>query len=100
MRKITLNDLIKEQLDTDPEFADYYQKELLINAIAKMVHKLRSEAGLTQAELAQRANTTQPVIARLESGADTRMPSLTLLAKVATASNARLNINFEIIRSS
>ena len=25
MNKITLDDVIKEQLDTDPEFADYYQ---------------------------------------------------------------------------
>ncbi|MBN2689466.1 MAG: hypothetical protein JXR42_02525 [Gammaproteobacteria bacterium] len=42
---------------------------------------------------------TQPVIARLESGKDSRIPSLSLLSKVATAAHAKLNISFEIPKS-
>lgn len=96
MKKIiTLDAVIAEQIKTDPEFAEEYQKELLINEISKMVVKLRNAMHLTQAEFAKKAGTTQPVIARLESGTDTRVPSLLLLAKIAVASHAKLHITFE-----
>lgn len=94
MKKITLNSFIQEE-KKDPEFAEHYQKELLINEIAKMIFKLRKAARLTQAELATKSHTTQPVIARLESGADTRIPSLALLARIATASKAKIHISFD-----
>ena len=96
MKKITLDDVIYEQLSADEAFSDCYQKELLINAISKMVLELRSAAHLTQVELANKAGTTQPVIARLESGTDIRLPSLLLLAKIANASHAKLNIGFKL----
>ena len=95
MKKITLNSVIRKQQKDDPEFAEYYQRELLINEISKIVIQLRNSAHLTQAELAYKAGTTQPVIARIESGTDTRMPSLTLLARIAAASHSRLHISFD-----
>lgn len=98
MKKITLNAVIEEQQKNDPEFAEHYQRELLINEISKMIIKLRNAAQLTQTELANKAGTTQPVIARLESGTDTRIPSLALLARIATASHAQLHISFDKIR--
>lgn len=95
MKKITLDAVIEKQKKSDPEFAEYYQRELLINEISKMIIKLRNAAHLTQAELANKAGTTQPVIARLESGTDKRIPSLALLARIAAASHARLHIGFD-----
>lgn len=95
MKKISLNTVIEEQLQQDASFAEHFAKELLINEIAKMVVTLRKRTHLTQAELAEKANTTQPVIARLESGMDTRMPSLTLLARIAMAANTTLHISFD-----
>lgn len=95
MKKITLDAVIAEQKKNDPEFADHYQRELLINEISKMVVSLRNSAHLTQAELAKRALTTQPVIARIESGTDGRIPSLELLARIAKASHAKLHLTFE-----
>ena len=89
----SLDDYIKKQLK-DEEFASYYKKELLINDIAKQVVGLRSKNHYTQSELAERAGTTQPVIARLESGTDTRMPSLDLLARIADAAHSKLNLSF------
>lgn len=68
---------------------------MLINQIAKMITQLRRNAKLTQQELAEKAKTTQPVIARLESGSDDRIPSLELLARLAQATNARLRIVFD-----
>lgn len=96
MKKITLSDVINEQLK-DKEFSVYYEKELLINAIARMLVELRAAKKLTQEELAKRAGTTQPVIARLESGSDSRVPSLELLARIASASHAKINISFELL---
>jgi DNA-binding XRE family transcriptional regulator len=98
MKKITLNTVIEEQQKNDPEFAKHYQRELLINEISKMIIKLRNAAHLTQAELADKAGTTQPVIARIESGTDTRIPSLELLARIASASHAKLHIGFDNVR--
>ena len=94
MKKITLHDVINEQLK-DKKFSEHYEKELLINAIAKVVLEMRQAAHLTQKELAKRAGTTQPVIARLEKGSDKRVPSLLLLERIARAARAKLRISFE-----
>lgn len=91
---ITLTEVINEKCK-DKEFSEMFRRELLINEIAKMVVDLRHKAHLTQKELADKAETTQPVIARLESGADNRMPSLELLAKIAIAANANLKISID-----
>ena len=96
MKKITLDEVIKEHQQKDPIFAECYEKELLINALSKMVIAVRNSAHFSQAELAEKAHTTQPVIARLESGQDSRLPSLPLLARIAVASHARLHIDFEM----
>jgi predicted transcriptional regulator len=93
MKPYTLDDFINKELK-DEEFESLYNKELLINSIAKMVVEMRQNAGLTQKELAERAHTSQPLIARLESGKDKRVPSLELLARLATAANAKINISF------
>lgn len=94
MSNISLSSVIKSQLK-DPKFKEHYERELLINAVSKMIVKLRKSSKLTQAELAKRAGTTQPVIARLESGTGTRVPSLLLLARIAHATHARLDIKFQ-----
>lgn len=95
MKIYTLDDFIKKQLK-DPQFKDHYERELLINAIAKMINELRRSQGLTQTELAKKALTSQSAIARLESGEDERMPSLDLLSRIAIAFHAKLMISFVI----
>ena len=62
-------------------------------ALARAVIEARVTAGLTQEQLAQRMETTQSVIARLESGR-TR-PSTQTLERLATATGTRLRISFE-----
>jgi len=96
---ITLDEAINEELKKHPELREAYQEELLINAISRMVVEMRRNAHLTQMELAERAETSQSVIARLESGKDSRMPSLGLLTRVASAAHAKLKINFEMEES-
>ena len=55
----------------------------------------RTRAGLTQGELAKRMGTTQPVVARLESGR-TR-PSTRTLERYARATGSRLQVSFKPI---
>ena len=62
-------------------------------ALARAVINARVTAGLTQEQLAQRMDTTQSVIARLESG-HTR-PSTQTLERLAKATGTRLHISFE-----
>ena len=61
--------------------------------LASAVMNVRSRAGLTQEGLARRMGTTQPVVARLESGR-TR-PSMRTLQRLAEATGSRLLISFE-----
>jgi DNA-binding XRE family transcriptional regulator len=93
MKVFTLNDYIERKQKLS-KFKIEFERELLINAIAKLIIDLRYSAKLTQEELAKKAKTTQAVIARLESGKDKRIPSFALLARIAEASHAKLNISF------
>jgi transcriptional regulator with XRE-family HTH domain len=54
--------------------------------------KARAEAGLTQAEVAARAGTTQSAIARLESGARRHSPSIATLQRYARALGYRIEV--------
>lgn len=65
-----------------------YQDEARVAAFRELVHRLRRDAGLTQAELAERMGTTQSAIARMEGGG-TR-PRLETLEKLAAAVGADL----------
>ncbi len=62
-------------------------------ALALAVIDARNRAGLTQQELARKMRTTQPVVARLESGRV--RPSMRTLDRLAEATGSRLLISFE-----
>ena len=61
--------------------------------IARRIYKLRTEAGLTQSELAKLVGTSRPVISRLESD-DYDGHSLTMLRRIADVLNKRVEIRF------
>ena len=60
-------------------------------AFASQVIAARARAGLSQAELAERMDTSQSAIARLESGRS--KPSVRTLEKLAAATGAKLRIS-------
>jgi ribosome-binding protein aMBF1 (putative translation factor) len=93
-KRVTLKEVLKRELK-DPEFSFYFQREKAISEIARLVREARLKAGLTQAQLAQKAQSSQVVIARLESGADQRTPSLDLLERIASALKAKLLVRFD-----
>jgi transcriptional regulator with XRE-family HTH domain len=63
-------------------------------ALANHLIEVRSRAGLTQAEVAERMGTSQSTVARLESGG--AMPSLSTLKRFAKATGARVRITLEV----
>src|SRR5580658_10771165 len=60
--------------------------------LARAVMDARNRAGLTQQQLARKMGTTQPVVARLESGRV--RPSMRTLDRLAHATGSRLLIGF------
>jgi DNA-binding XRE family transcriptional regulator len=62
-------------------------------AVAEKIYKLRTQAGLTQRQLAKRVGTTASVICRLED-ADYEGHSLAMLNRIAAALNKRVEIRF------
>lgn len=57
---------------------------------ATLISRARQRAGLTQAELARRAGTSQPVISAYEHGR--RDPSVTTLRRLISATGAELEL--------
>ena len=65
-----------------------------VNAmVAQLVYQGRTEAGLTQGQLARLIGTRQSVISRLED-ADYEGHSLSMLRRVASALGKRLEVRF------
>jgi DNA-binding XRE family transcriptional regulator len=67
------------------------------DAVARKILAIRTEAGLTQAQLGKLIGTTASVICRLED-ADYEGHSLAMLNRIAAALNRRVEINFVPLR--
>jgi transcriptional regulator with XRE-family HTH domain len=76
----------------DEEYRREYEVLEQEFALARAIIEARSKAGLTQEELAERMETSQSTIARLESGKT--MPSGKTLTKLAKATGTKLEIRF------
>lgn len=86
MKTANFKDLLSEELK-DPSFEEAFnllEEEFIL---AKEVILLRKANNLTQKELAKLAGTSQPAIARLESG-NYKNLSLSFIRKVAEALGA------------
>lgn len=77
----------------DPAYKAAYDALEQEFALAKAIAEARSRAGLTQAEVAERMQTSQSNIARMEAGRST--PSTRTLERFAEAVGTRLKISFE-----
>jgi transcriptional regulator with XRE-family HTH domain len=93
MRKfIPVEEVAKESMK-DPAFVAEYDALEDEFAIALALIRARSDANMTQENVARAMGTTQAVVARLESGR--AMPSTRTLERFAKATNTRLRISFE-----
>lgn len=82
---------LKKTLMDNPDFrAEYAKADAEFRLIEALV-QARTQARLSQAELARRLGTTQSAIARLEGGGVS--PTLSTLRRYAEATGTRLEIN-------
>ncbi|MCO5387458.1 helix-turn-helix transcriptional regulator [Desulfosporosinus sp.] len=87
------HDEVKKQLLQNSEVQKDYEDLKVLYDIKHEIIRLRLEQGLSQKELAEKINTKQSAISRLESGEYN--PSIELLAKVANALGKELQISFQ-----
>ena len=77
----------------DPRREEAYEEEVVNAEIARRIYQLRTQAGLTQQELAERVGTSKSAICRLED-ADYEGHSLSMLKRIAAAVDKRVEIRF------
>jgi predicted transcriptional regulator len=86
MKPTRYESLLKQQLK-DPKFRKEYEALEGEFTLAKEIIELRLRNKLTQKQLAQQIGTSQPAIARIESGSY-RNVSLSFLRRIADALGA------------
>jgi transcriptional regulator with XRE-family HTH domain len=84
---------LKKRWMKEPGFKAGYDALEEEFALASMLIEARTNAKLSQAELAERMGTSQSTIARLESGA--AKPSLSTLERFAEATGTRVRVSLE-----
>jgi len=89
---MTADELHKKWMQ-NPKYRREYEALEQDFSLAAALIEARARGGLTQEQVAQRMNTTQAVVARLEGGGS--MPSTRALEKYAKATGTRLKISFE-----
>jgi transcriptional regulator with XRE-family HTH domain len=87
-----ISDMHKRWME-EPQYRRAYEALDGEFGLAKAVIAARNRVGLTQAELARKMGTTQPVLARLEGGR--ARPSMRTLERLARATGTRVLIRFE-----
>ncbi len=79
----------------DPAYREDYAALDEEFALAKSLIEARTDANISQEEIAKRMHTSQPAVARLEGGHGN--PSINTLRRYAEATGTRLRIVFEPI---
>jgi transcriptional regulator with XRE-family HTH domain len=75
----------------DPERKASLEEERVNAEVARLIHDMRTGAGISQQKLAELIGTTQSVISRLED-ADYEGRSLSMLERIAHALNQKLTV--------
>ncbi len=83
--------ILKQRLGDVPDLDERIETDKLNVRVAMLVYQVRTEAGMTQTELAELVGTSQPNVARLED-ADYEGHSLSMLQKIAEALGKRIEI--------
>ena len=82
----------EQMMAADPGYKAAYEALEPEFAITRALIQARSEAGISQAEVAERLGVTQPAVARMESGKNISIRSLSRYA-TAVGNPIRLVIN-------
>jgi predicted transcriptional regulator len=93
VKEYKFGDLLKSEMKDEQFRKEYEQLEDEFN-LAEEVLKLRQKQNLSQKDLAKIAGTSQPTIARLESGKYQNV-SLSFLRKIGKALNVIPEVHFK-----
>jgi ribosome-binding protein aMBF1 (putative translation factor) len=88
----TASEYVRRRSAREMEFAEAAAEEFDRLAMARKIRSLRERRGLSQEQLATRAGTKQPHIARLEAGR--AMPRLDVLQRIAGALGFEVDVRF------
>ena len=77
------------ELRENTEFEEHYQEEVKLLSLSMKIHNTREERGLSQIEVAKKAQVTQQQLSKIENGVNCNM--LTFL-KVCNALDLNLNV--------
>ncbi len=91
-------EILNRMIGDDDELREMVAAERENLEVARKIYDLRTEAGLTQAQLAKKVGTTQSVISLLED-ADYEGHSMAMLRRVAAALEKRVEIRFLPLKS-
>ncbi len=83
----------KRELMASKHVRAAYDEQAPEYAIASAIIKARHERGLTQAQLAERMNTSQSYIARLENAK--ALPTMKTFLRIAEATGTTAHFSFE-----
>lgn len=92
-----LEEFINKYVMTDPEWREAYDEADATREAARAIARARLAAGLSQAELAERSDTAQAVISRIERGVVS--PSLHTFGKIARGLGLRPVVTLESART-
>jgi transcriptional regulator with XRE-family HTH domain len=87
----TTDELLAEQLRSDPEFRAEWERTALGRAVALAIIRYRADHGLSQRDLAGRLGVKQPQVARLELG-DVN-PTMDTLMRIASQLEIEITID-------
>ena len=88
---------VKAELLANPAVRQACEAQAPEFELARELIAARTQAGLTQGEVAARMGTTQSVVARIESGRGT--PSMRTIQRFANAEGARAVVRMELLTS-
>ena len=83
---------IREWEERDPEFRRRVNEAVEKRKLAEMLKEIRKKEHLTQVELAQKANVTQSVIARIEGGTAKALPRFDVFNRIVSAAGYEMSI--------
>ena len=90
--------LHRRYFEGKPEMLAMLEEARAEDEVARKIYELRTQAGMSQRELAKLVGTTASAICRLED-ADYEGHSLAMLRRIAAALNKRVEIRFVPIKT-
>lgn len=89
----SFDDVHRDLTAENPKYEALYRETLFEDELALSLAEMRHERSLSQRQLAETLSMQQPMIARIEKGA--QIPTATTLFKLAVALHARIEITPE-----